>query len=120
MLVLSNKCKNCYYTCNAIYFQQQFIDWTSGNDDINKFIQDSQLSTHKDVSNVLEWISYNRFYNIECITKAGMYRANWIDGYIKYWDDKNQNWKRKGGKMFVLLKSLNNSADLILESMNEV
>jgi hypothetical protein len=120
MLVLNRKCKKCNYICNAIYFQQQFINCTSGNNDIDKFIQDSQLTVHKDVSNVLEWIPYNRFYNVKFITKARMYGANWIDRYISWWDDKNQNWKRKDGNLFVLLKSLNNSADLILESMNEV
>jgi hypothetical protein len=120
MLVLNSKCKKCYNICYAIYFQQQFIDWTSGNNDIDKFIQDSQLSAHKDVLNVLEWISYNRFYNVKCITKAGMYRANWIDGYIKYWDDKNQNWKREGGNMFVNLKSLNTPNNLTLEITNKV
>jgi hypothetical protein len=120
MLVLNRKCKKCNYLCNAIYFQQQFINWTSGNNDIDKFIQDSQLSAHKDVSNVLEWIPYNRFYNIKCTTKAGIYRANWIDGYISLWDDKNQNWKREGGNMFVNVKSLNTPYNLLLEFTNKV
>ena len=46
---------------------------------------------------VLEWIPYDRFYDIEYIAKGGfgkVYRANWIDGPIKSWDDKNQNWNR--------------------------
>jgi hypothetical protein len=120
MLVLNRKCKKCNYICNAIYFQQQFINWTSGNNDIDKFIQDSQLSAHKDVSNVLEWIPYNRFYNVKCITKAGMYRANWIDGYIDKWNNCNQSWNRRGYNMFVILKSLNDSDNPILEFMNEV
>jgi hypothetical protein len=120
MIVLNNICETCNYKCNSIYFQQKFIDWTSGNNDINKFIQNSQLSAHKDVSNVLEWIPYNRFYNIKCITKARMYRANWIDGYIKYWGDKSQNWERKGCNMFVDLKSLNTPYDLTLVFTNEV
>jgi hypothetical protein len=112
-------CKTCNYKCNSIYFQQKFIDWTSGNYDIDKFIQASQLSAHKDVSNVLEWIPYNRFYN-KCTTKAGMYRANWIDGYIGWWDDKNQNWKREGGNMFVNVKNLNTPYNLSLEFTNKV
>ena len=29
--------------CNAKHFQQNFKKWTSGNDDIDKFIQDTQL-----------------------------------------------------------------------------
>ena len=30
--------------CNAKHFQQNFEKWTSGNVDIDKFIQDAQLS----------------------------------------------------------------------------
>jgi hypothetical protein len=121
MMVLSNiLCKTCNYKCNSVYFRQKFIDWTSGNNDINKFIQDSQLSAHKDISNVLEWIPYDKFHNVKYITKAGMYRANWIDGYVKYWDNKNQNWKREGNNMFVNLKSLNTSNNLALEFTNKV
>jgi hypothetical protein len=120
MLVLNSKCKKCYNICNAIYFQQQFIDWTSGNNGIDKVIHDSQISAHKDVPNVLEWIPYNRFYNIKCIMKAKMYKANWIDGYIKYWDDKNQNWEREDYNMLVMLKSLNNSDNSVLEFRSKV
>jgi hypothetical protein len=118
MLVLNSKCKKCYNICNAIYFQQQFIDWTSGNNDIDKFIQDSQLSAHEDVSNVLEWIPYDRFYNIKYIAK-GKYEASWIDGNIIFWNSKNQNWKRYGDED-VILKSLNNSNNPLLEFMSEV
>jgi hypothetical protein len=115
-----NICEKCFDTCHTIYFQRNFKNWTSDNNVIDNFIQDSQLSAHKDVSNVLEWIPYNRFYNIKCITKAIMYRANWIDGYIKYWDDKNQNWKRNNLNKFVNLKYLNTPYNLTLEFTNKV
>ena len=71
MMVLNNKCKKCDSLCNAIRFQHKFIDWTSGNGDIDKFIQDTQLSTHKnsEVSNALEWIPYDRLYNIKYISE---------------------------------------------------
>ena len=38
----------------------------------------------------LEWIPYDRFYDIKYIAKGEfgeVYRANWIDGYISYWSD---------------------------------
>jgi hypothetical protein len=120
MMVSHNICEECNHKCNSIYFQQNFINWTSGNNDIDKFIQDHQLSAHNDVSNVLEWIPYNKFYNIKYITKVGMYRANWIDGKISNWDYENQNWKRKGQIMIVTLKNLYNSEDITSEFMNEV
>jgi hypothetical protein len=103
-------------------FQQNFENWTSGNDDIDRFIQNTQLSAH-DVIKVLEWIPYNRFHNIKCITdnKFGeVYRANWIDGSISYWDDYNQNWGRILQNMFVTLKSLDNPNNIASEYKDEV
>ena len=108
--------------CNAKHFQQNFEKWTSGNVDIDKFIQDTQLSANEN-HNVLEWIPYDRFYDIEYIAKGGfgkVYRANWIDGPINYWDDKNKNWERYNENKFVALKSLNNSKNVTLEFINEV
>ncbi|RIA81734.1 kinase-like domain-containing protein [Glomus cerebriforme] len=125
-------CKECkqlntgYYewckACNAKHFQQNFENWTSGNDDIDKFIQDTQLSTTFSYK-VLEWIPYDKFYNIEYIAKGGfgkVYKANWIDGYIHKWSNKNQNWERPCHNMFVALKSLNNSKNVTLEFINEI
>src|SRR6266498_2416806 len=82
--------------CNSKSFQQNFKKWTSGNVDIDKFIQETQLSANSH-HQVLEWIPYDRFYDIKYIAKGGfgkVYKANWIDGFIFYWDNKNQNWKR--------------------------
>ncbi|PKK59564.1 hypothetical protein RhiirC2_794669 [Rhizophagus irregularis] len=123
MMVLNNECKKCNKICNAIHFQYRFVDWTSGNYDIDKFIQDTQLSAHNYMRGVLEWIPYDRFYGIKYISKdefGEVYRANWIDGNIEYWDNENQNWERKRINMFVNLKSLNTPNDLIFELANKV
>ncbi|EXX74158.1 kinase-like domain-containing protein [Rhizophagus irregularis DAOM 181602=DAOM 197198] len=83
----------------------------SGNNDIDKFIQDTQLSVRYDTKEALEWIPYDRLFNIEYIAdgKFGkVYRANWIDGCIDKWDNENQNWKRVNQKKPVILKSSNN------------
>src|SRR6266536_1521450 len=108
--------------CNAKYFQQNFSKWSSDNIDIDKFIQDTQLSAIY-YFQVLEWIPYDRFYDIEFIAKGGfgkVYRAKWIDGWIRKWDIENQNWKRYESNEFVALKSLNNSKNVTLEFLNEV
>ncbi|CAB4446052.1 unnamed protein product [Rhizophagus irregularis] len=126
IMVLNNKCKKCNSgICNIIYFQHKFIDWTSGNNDIDKFIQETQKSVHKksEISHALEWIPYDRLYDIKYIAKDGFgkaYRANWIDGYITYWNIENKNWKRKDYNMFVILKSLNTLKNLTLEIVNEI
>jgi hypothetical protein len=117
------KCVKCNDACNSIHFLYNFINWTSHNSDVNKFIQDTQLSAHDNIRKALEWIPYNRFNNIKFIAKGGfgkVYVANWIDGCIDKWDDDNQNWKREDQNMFVALKSLYNSKDVTQEFMNEV
>lgn len=108
--------------CNANHFQQNLINWTSGSDVIDKFIQDTQLSAEY-FYKVLEWIPYERFYDISYIAKGGFgitYKANWIDGYIYKWENKSQNWQRRESNKFVALKNLYNSKNIILEFMNEV
>ena len=121
---LNEICKECNYKCNAKRFQQNFKNWTSGNNDIDKFIKDSQLSTHSwdDLLEALEWIPYDRFYDIKYIAEGEfgkVYRTNWIDGPIDEWDGENQNWKRDQNKS-VTLESLNHSKNITLEFMNEV
>ncbi|GES87536.1 kinase-like domain-containing protein [Rhizophagus clarus] len=120
--VNDEKCKKCKNVCNAIRFQQDFKNWTSGNNDIDKFIQDTQLSAHNNAYKVLEWIPYDRFCDVRCITKDKFrkeFKANWIDGCIYNWDNENQNWNRKNQNMFVILKSLDNLNNIILE-LNEL
>jgi hypothetical protein len=109
MLVWSETCEECNSICNSVHFQQNFENWTSGNNDIDKFIKDAQLSAHGNISKVLEWIPYDRFYDIKYISKGklgDMYRANWIDGRIDKWDNENQNWKRNNQNMVVVLINL--------------
>uniref|UniRef100_U9T9J9 Uncharacterized protein n=1 Tax=Rhizophagus irregularis (strain DAOM 181602 / DAOM 197198 / MUCL 43194) TaxID=747089 RepID=U9T9J9_RHIID len=123
MIVLNNICKKCNYACNAFHFQQKFIDWTGGNKDIDKFIQDVQLSAHIGVGKALEWIPYDRLYNIKYVAKDElnkMYSANWIDGEIICWDKDNQNWKREDQNISVILKNLDYSKNITSEFMEEL
>ncbi|RGB21262.1 hypothetical protein C1646_778537 [Rhizophagus diaphanus] len=113
-------CIKCKHVCNAIYFQQNFVNWTSGNDVIDKFIQNTQLLTHNDIKEALEWISYDKFYNIKYIEEMEVYRANWINGHTNEWNYLNQDWHRVNQNMIVILKNLNNSENITLEFMNEV
>ena len=69
MVVLNKICEKCKYTCNSVYFQRNFANWASGNNDIDRLIQDTQLSAHYDASKALEWVPYNRFANVSYITK---------------------------------------------------
>ena len=91
-------------SCNSKKFQQNFKNWTSGNSDVDKLIQESQLNAKR--HGVLEWIEYDRLENIEYITKGGFGKI-----YKAFWRDEDIN---------VALKSLNNSKDITFEFLNEV
>ena len=106
--------------CNAKRFQQDFPNWTSGNNYIDNFIQESQLNA-KSEYHVLEWIPYNRLTNIKYLAKGGfstVYNAIWLDGRIDWNYDKKQ-WNRWPNDK-VVIKSLNNSSNINEEFLNEV
>src|ERR1041385_1343864 len=74
--------------CNAKRFEENFKNWTSGNKNIDEFIQQLQLDTVHHLR-CLEWIPSEKFQNITYITRGGfgkVYSADWPEGYIEYWD----------------------------------
>jgi len=136
-----NWCKECY----SKKFRQNFGNWTSGNENIDKFIQESQLNARFKYE-LLEWIPYNRLRNIKFLAQGGfstVYEAIWLDGLIKNWDYKKQSWNRiisdkqdykdannpqiknplknneKHG-LLVALKSLNDSSNINEDFLSEV
>ena len=109
-------------SCNAKRFQQNFQNWTSGNHDIDEFIQKTQLKA-RNSNEVIEWVEYDRFENVEYLAKGGFgttYKAIWKDGRIDYWNSKNNQWKRDKKNEEVALKCLHNSQDITAEFLREV
>ena len=112
-------------SCNGKRFQQNFQNWTSGNHDIDELIQRTQLNA-KGYWEILEWIEYDRFENIEYLAKGGFgttYKATWKDGCIFRWDSENNQWKRykhNDESHPVALKCLHDSQDITVEFLNEV
>ncbi|RHZ48722.1 hypothetical protein Glove_543g9 [Diversispora epigaea] len=106
--------------CNSKHFQNDFNNWTSGNDKIDKFIQDAQVNVDYHLK-VIEWIPYDRFKDIKQIGKGGfgtIHYARWIDGSINKWDIENQQWKR-GSNREVALKKFDNFVNFN-DVLNEV
>ena len=106
--------------CNSKHFQQEFNKWTSGNKEIDEFIQKFQLNATNRLE-VLEWIPYDRFENIEYLAEGGfatVYKAKWIDGYIRSWDINQNKWNREREE--VVLKYLNDSQNLTTDFLQEV
>ncbi|RHZ89374.1 hypothetical protein Glove_15g5 [Diversispora epigaea] len=101
-----NWCK----TCNSKRFQNDFNNWTSGNDKIDKLIQDAQLNADSN-REVIEWIPYDRFKDVKQIGRGGfgtIHYARWIDGYVNKWDIKNKKWERCDENREVALKKFDN------------
>ncbi|RHZ85385.1 hypothetical protein Glove_66g77 [Diversispora epigaea] len=95
--------------CNSKHFQNDFNNWTSGNDKIDKLLQDTQLNANK-YWEVIEWIPFDRFKDVKQIGKGGFGTINyarWIDGFIREWDIENQQWERYGN-LEVALKKFDN------------
>ncbi|CAB4433051.1 unnamed protein product [Rhizophagus irregularis] len=108
-------CKNVWDVQNNF-----IVNWMSGNEKIDNFIQEMQLETS--YSNIVfEWIPYNQFYEIEETGKNGfmtVYSAIWKDGPLcKNW--RSSKCTRNSHKN-IALKCLHNSHNQIESLINEV
>ncbi|CAB4420322.1 unnamed protein product [Rhizophagus irregularis] len=124
---LCGNCKQPYTNyewcqpCISNYFQQNFKNWTSGNHDVDEFIQKAQLKASSEYK-IIEWIEYDKFEDVEYLAKGGfgtVFKAVWKDGPIDYWDYKNHQFIRKR-ETKVALKCLYNSQDIAAEFLKEV
>ncbi|RHZ67608.1 hypothetical protein Glove_300g12 [Diversispora epigaea] len=103
-----------------------------GDREIDKFIQQIQLSANK-YQEIIEWIPFGRLENVTYLAKGGfgtVYKADWLDGFIKfsyqkkkwYGFGKKDVWHRNG-KQDVCLKSLDNPTnknDFLQEIKNQL
>ncbi|UZO23751.1 uncharacterized protein OCT59_016082 [Rhizophagus irregularis] len=68
--------------CNAKRFKDNFKNWTSGNKDIDEFIQQSQLNAVH-YTNYLEWIPFEKFQNVTYIAEGGFDFINEIKSHLQ-------------------------------------
>ncbi|RIA90863.1 kinase-like domain-containing protein [Glomus cerebriforme] len=104
-------CKSCglkstdwCHKCEAKKFQENFPNWTSGNNDLDELIRNSQLNATK-YNKYFEWINYNQFKNKRCIIQGSyckIYIATWSDGIREKWDEESQQWERTGPVQIIL------------------
>jgi hypothetical protein len=112
-------CENCNQQCLATlyceycirnYLKENFLNWTSGNEDIDNLIKKCQMeSLGPDM--IVEWIPYSNLENINYLTKGGfseIYTADWINGCYYEWDSEKQQLIRSG-TFKVILKRLENA-----------
>ncbi|GBB94484.1 hypothetical protein RclHR1_23630001 [Rhizophagus clarus] len=99
-----------------------FINWTSGNEKIDHFIQEMQLKVNNYNDTVFEWIPFNRLYEIKKTAQNSfirVYSAIWKDGPLykeNMWDKKYTRDSNKN----VALKDLHISQNSIEYLINEV
>ncbi|PKY59791.1 kinase-like protein [Rhizophagus irregularis] len=125
---MSTKCLKCgrndYFEyckpCNSVRFRNKFIFWTSGDSNLDKVIQNSQLNATL-TSELIEWIEYSNLENIELIAYGGfgsVYKAIWIDGPIR---QNTWNWGRyRENEMEVAVKKFQNVANVSSDFLKEV
>ncbi|RHZ48712.1 hypothetical protein Glove_543g21 [Diversispora epigaea] len=122
-----NNCQNWHQAthhcefCIRKYLENDFGNWASGNNEINKLIQECQKKTiAPDI--VIEWIEYDQFENIEHLTEGGcatIYTATWKDGGYDKWNSERQTLERFG-RQKIVLKRLNNSNSNNVHWLQEV
>jgi len=131
-LNLRNFCLDCdkYYTdiksdwcieCISKLFQQDFSNWTSRNEFIDKFIQETQLNTQNQ-DQVLEWIPYNKLLNIEKYFEgrfSTIYKAIWPGDPIREWSNIEEGWARHNNRA-VEIRTIGNLSNLNEEILNKV
>ncbi|RHZ80138.1 hypothetical protein Glove_139g381 [Diversispora epigaea] len=100
---------------NSTHFKNDFYKWKSGNETIDKFIQDSQLNADY-YEKVIEWIPYEKFRVFKKIAKVAL-----VLYIMLYLDIKNQQWVRKGpGPHEVALKRIDGIGNINEDFFNEI
>ncbi|RHZ49237.1 hypothetical protein Glove_527g8 [Diversispora epigaea] len=98
-------------SCNKDHFIQEFKTWSSGNTDIDKIIQESQINNfHK-----LQWIPYDNFQNIEHIadgSQGSVYSTKLEKGIKWNWNFIKRNWEYNLIGYKVAFKEINSRYDI--------
>ncbi|CAB4430527.1 unnamed protein product [Rhizophagus irregularis] len=125
--------KNCSY-CNKPFTEELWCKecdpfkmiegWTSGNNDIDKFIKDTIYDARDRGYSFINWVPFDRFEDVKQIGEGGfakVYSATWINGLVKYDKQDDGSWKKQESEsMEVALKRLNGSQNMSAEYLNEL
>ena len=106
--------------CEINDLKKNFIKWTSGNKQIDDFIQKRQLEINYRDEEVFEWIPYNQFNDVVLISKNDLitiYSAVWRNGPLYYDYFNKKEWKRESDKKVILKYFLQNLVDELLSEV---
>ena len=93
--------------CEINHLKNNFTNWTSGNEEIDNLIKETQLKISSAYDIIFEWIPYDQFSNIKEIDKSDgtkLYFATWKHGPLRY----NENKYTRDQNKSVALKHLQN------------
>ncbi|GBC08418.1 hypothetical protein RclHR1_00810010 [Rhizophagus clarus] len=79
-------------TAGKKIIEENFTNWTSGNEIVDKFIRKEQL--YYNFGTVFEWIPYNKFIEIKEIGDNCLTTAIWKEGPL-YYDEYENEWTRR-------------------------
>ncbi|CAH1759767.1 9781_t:CDS:2 [Entrophospora sp. SA101] len=99
---------------------EEFGNWTSGNDKLDNFIQQTQLE-NPDQDYHLKWIPFENFSEVKFLEKGGfstVFSAIWLDKTDQVWCEYKKKFIEK--PLVVALKSLKNSQDLSEDFLDEI
>ncbi|RHZ44139.1 hypothetical protein Glove_756g27 [Diversispora epigaea] len=105
--------------CTKEYFIQEFKTWSSGNANIDKNIQESQINKR----NSQQWIPYDDFKEIEHIADGGhgsVYSAKLENGIKWNWNFIKQDWEYNLIGVKVALKEIKDSRYDIAEFLKVI
>jgi hypothetical protein len=104
-------CKKKYETtlnwcvvCDIKRLKDDFPNWSSGNQELDKIIRNNQLSADGH-TNYIEWIPYEKFMDVKKISEGGfgiVYSATWAEGPRWKWDDERMQWVASGPRKIAL------------------
>ncbi|UZO23266.1 uncharacterized protein OCT59_015610 [Rhizophagus irregularis] len=103
--------------CQIDFLKSSFTNWTSGNKQIDDFIQKEQLKIDNSQNTVFEWIPYNQFFNIKETDIQGFITAIWKDGPLTF-NKGLSKYERKCKT--VTLKYLYNILDILDEFLDKI
>ncbi|RHZ79184.1 hypothetical protein Glove_151g162 [Diversispora epigaea] len=105
--------------CTREHLVQEFKTWSSGDNDIDEIIKESQTDN---INRKLYWIPYDNFQNIKHVADGGhgsVYSAEIKNGIKGKWNFIQQNWKYDFLKK-VALKEIKDSRFDIFECLNVI
>ncbi|PKK70204.1 hypothetical protein RhiirC2_473873 [Rhizophagus irregularis] len=108
--IVDNWCKPCH----KIFLKKLFTNWTSGNDNIDNFIEKHQHLLIKLKDFLFEYIPYNQFDDIKEVGIDNYAMAIWKDGPLHCY---NKKWSRESNKNVYLKLYDSENADAFLDQI---